>query len=534
DPDVEPFDVTLDDWALPDDEISHGETPVEAAPVHDYRADLPEEGDDSPLEDLINEGDPFTSDFETWGDQEELRDDDVFATNLDAEDINLPLDTVDETPALPVDQDATDYLARARQAAIAASQSPSGNKSKTTKKVKQKKEKTAKPKKKRVQSATGQTGRSKTPILIAASAFAVTAAGAGAWIALRGKQSAGPDPAIATSTALQTPSQVSNAEAAPLAAALAEAGDDFDANAALEDELFDAALVTAEAPARDPIATLPTIPKPLTLKRAADEGNPIAQYQWGEARYQAEDYVTAADYIRRASQQGVPAAQYRLAKLHEDGLGVPRDAAEARSWTEKAARGGNIKAMHNLAIAYADGEGGQQSYAGAAEWFRKAADFGEVDSQYNLAILYENGLGISPSLTEALYWYEVAAGLGDESALANVERLRQAISLEEAQNAQRRAANWVKAEAVAASNGRFGLQAWQNGNREQVRAIQAVLNGLGYESGTPDGVAGPATRTAIREFQSDNGLATDGRVTNALVDALNAQVSARAAEPSRS
>ncbi|MEM8616698.1 MAG: hypothetical protein AAGF20_07160, partial [Pseudomonadota bacterium] len=40
DPDVEPFDVTLDDWALPDDEISHGETPVEAAPVHDYRADL--------------------------------------------------------------------------------------------------------------------------------------------------------------------------------------------------------------------------------------------------------------------------------------------------------------------------------------------------------------------------------------------------------------------------------------------------------------------------------------------------------------
>ena len=279
------------------------------------------------------------------------------------------------------------------------------------------------------------------------------------------------------------------------------------------------ATVAPKAPAS---LNLPKIPKPLTLERAANEGTPVAQYQWGEARLAAKDYTAGPDFIRRAAQQGLPAAQYRLAKLHEQGLGVPRDMNEARAWTEKAARGGNVKAMHDLAVFFADGEGGPQSYAGAVEWFRKAADFGVVDSQYNLAVLYENGLGISVSQAEALYWYEIAAKNGDTSAPANVDQLREQMTLEDAQTAQRRAANWTRAPQNAAANGSFAAQAWQNGSREQVLAVQTVLNGLGYDAGTPDGIAGAGTRTAIRAFQSDSGLPTSGAIDDATVDALNA------------
>ena len=38
--------------------------------------------------------------------------------------------------------------------------------------------------------------------------------------------------------------------------------------------------------------------------------------------------------MKRSAEAGEPAAQYRLGKLHEKGLGVPRDFAQARKWTE--------------------------------------------------------------------------------------------------------------------------------------------------------------------------------------------------------
>ena len=42
--------------------------------------------------------------------------------------------------------------------------------------------------------------------------------------------------------------------------------------------------------------------------------------------------------------------------------------------------------------------------------------------------------------------------------------------------------------------------------------IQNTLNLLGYNTGTPDGMAGPKTREATRKFQSDIGFVADGYV----------------------
>jgi localization factor PodJL len=364
------------------------------------------------------------------------------------------------------------------------------------------------------------------PIIAAASVLALTAAGGGAYMSLRGKQ--------APTTPVQTADDLA---VNPTVTATPEVAD-----ASLDDVLFEEAIVTAEtttdiaAPSATlnalkpieetatPKTALPTIPKALTLERAAAEGNAVAQYQYGEQRLAAKDYQRGPQMIQQAANQGLPAAQYRLAKLHEEGLGVPRDLTAARAWTQKAAEGGNIKAMHDLAVFYADGEGGPQSYAGSAKWFRQAADFGLVDSQYNLAILHEEGLGVSPSATEALFWYEVALRNGDAGAKAEIDRVRTMVPLDTAQAVAQRAESWVRATPVATANGVFGPSAWGTGSREQVKAVQTVLNGLGYEAGTPDGVAGAGTRTAIRAFQADNGMATTGEITDDLVDRLNQEV----------
>jgi peptidoglycan hydrolase-like protein with peptidoglycan-binding domain len=64
-----------------------------------------------------------------------------------------------------------------------------------------------------------------------------------------------------------------------------------------------------------------------------------------------------------------------------------------------------------------------------------------------------------------------------------------------------------------------------------VRAIQTSLTRIGYETGFVDGVAGPKTRAAIRQYQANNGLVADGEPTPRLVEDLKTRLSRPRASP---
>ncbi|HJP12347.1 MAG TPA: lytic murein transglycosylase [Gammaproteobacteria bacterium] len=49
-------------------------------------------------------------------------------------------------------------------------------------------------------------------------------------------------------------------------------------------------------------------------------------------------------------------------------------------------------------------------------------------------------------------------------------------------------------------------------SKEDILSIQETLNILGYDAGVADGVLGPKTRAATRQFQSDIGMVADGYV----------------------
>ncbi len=57
-------------------------------------------------------------------------------------------------------------------------------------------------------------------------------------------------------------------------------------------------------------------------------------------------------------------------------------------------------------------------------------------------------------------------------------------------------------------------------SRSQVLALQTALNTRGFNSGTPDGATGPATRNAIRRYQQSVGLPADGYPTLELLQGL--------------
>lgn len=53
-----------------------------------------------------------------------------------------------------------------------------------------------------------------------------------------------------------------------------------------------------------------------------------------------------------------------------------------------------------------------------------------------------------------------------------------------------------------------------------VRQMQSMLASLGYDVGTPDGVAGQKTTVAVKQFQEENGLQVNGELTPATMKAI--------------
>ena len=81
------------------------------------------------------------------------------------------------------------------------------------------------------------------------------------------------------------------------------------------------------------------------------------------------------------------------------------------------------------------------------------------------------------------------------------------------------------------SHGKKGDPAWKKGDKAQasagsdtVRGIQSGLGKLGYDAGPADGMTGPKTRAAIRQYQERNSLLVDGQPSDALLAHIQKQI----------
>jgi TPR repeat protein len=103
-------------------------------------------------------------------------------------------------------------------------------------------------------------------------------------------------------------------------------------------------------------------------------------YEFGEGV--AQNYVEAAQWYRRAAQQGDRVAQNNLGTLYLDGTGVPRNPAVAFQWYSRAAAQDYANASFHIGRMYNFGEGVPQSREQAIAWYRKAAALGSSQGAY--------------------------------------------------------------------------------------------------------------------------------------------------------
>jgi localization factor PodJL len=295
------------------------------------------------------------------------------------------------------------------------------------------------------------------------------------------------------------------------------------------------------SPAPIEVATMPMklVPAPpeqvgnAALRQAAASGNAEALFEIAR-RYTDGDgvernLIEAAKWYELAAERGFAPAQYRYANFLEKGHGLSVDLTQSAMWYEKAAQSGNALAMHNLAVLLTSGllrEGVQ--LGNAIDWFRRAAGLGIKDSQVNLGIIYAKGLGTEKNLAESYKWFAVAARQGDADAAQKRDTIAAALSPGELEAARGQAEIWQPLPLDAEVNTPEVPKEWKNDSDEAaslngdgfVAVAQQMLALRGFDPGPADGRLGERTRDAVVQFQQENGMKTDGKITDELVRKL--------------
>jgi len=291
--------------------------------------------------------------------------------------------------------------------------------------------------------------------------------------------------------------------------------------------------IKSETPAADIVVPAEITPPSLSI--AAKSGDPLALFEIGarytEGRGVKNDFAEAAKWYRLSADKGFALAQYRLANFLEKGTGLAPNISEAKRYYELAANAGNASAMHNLAVIYASGKDGAQDYAKAVEWFTKASEYGVSDSQFNLAILSARGNGMAQDLVTSYKWFAIAAKGGDTDAAQKRDEVANALKPDQLERARAEVDLWKAKELNPDANSANTPDEWAGKGlktasvdmKKAIRNIQAILNKNGFDAGTPDGVMGAKTVTAIKSFQTSIGEQPTGQVTDKLVTELLAR-----------
>ncbi|MET3926757.1 peptidoglycan-binding protein [Devosia sp. 2618] len=273
---------------------------------------------------------------------------------------------------------------------------------------------------------------------------------------------------------------------------------------------------------------------PLELRQAAADGDARAQFEiaaiYTEGRAVTQDYAEAAKWYERSAAQGFIPAQYRLGNLYEAGQGVEKDVEVAKLWYQRGAEAGNRMAMHNLAALYASGLLGDQEFETAAEWFAQAAARGMTDSQFNLGMLYARGLGVEQDFEQSYKWFSLAARNGDGDAAKARDDIAKSLSADAVARVNAQLTTW-KAEPIDLASNFAPIGTWSAGfdpgeritTKDVVAKVQTALGKLGFDVGTPDGVAGPKTAEAVKAFERGTGMTESGLVNPRLLAVLGSQ-----------
>ena len=157
------------------------------------------------------------------------------------------------------------------------------------------------------------------------------------------------------------------------------------------------------------------LPDLAQVKAAAERGDAQAQAKLGDSYEGRFSFSTAAEWFRKAAEQGVAHAQWRLGLMLLDGR---------KTFGESS-----------VAVPKGTDEG--------VKWLLLAANQGLADAQFDLGSCYEKGNGMKPDCVEAYKWYRLGSRKNGLLGSMRLNPLILKLTQEQIQEGERRAKDFT-------------------------------------------------------------------------------------------
>ena len=147
-----------------------------------------------------------------------------------------------------------------------------------------------------------------------------------------------------------------------------------------------------------------------------------------DSRY---NLAEAVSYMQRAADAGMPDAQFELAKLYEQGIGVTADPVRALALYQAAAAQDFPDALNDLGfLTYNGGLGLTADPAKALDYFRQAADLRHPEALFNYATLIDAGQIAGKGPQDAGQYLYLALRSGSQSVFDQLMAQPDAFSID--------------------------------------------------------------------------------------------------------
>lgn len=128
----------------------------------------------------------------------------------------------------------------------------------------------------------------------------------------------------------------------------------------------------------------------------------------GIAAFEAKHFVKAQQLLAGLADNGHPEAQFRMAVMYQNGLGMVANPERAARYMRQAAEQGHALAQHGLGFMYMEGECVEADGEQAVFWLEKAAAQGLQGSLATLGMMFNEGRGVEQDRERAAQYYRRA------------------------------------------------------------------------------------------------------------------------------